>query len=160
MSTGQHLPTIRPATGADLDDLQVLARRTIDACYRAFLGDEAVDWFIGSGASDAHVESHLEKGGVDCLSQEGRIIGFSVLDDSTIDLMMIDPDHHRRGLGRLLLRHAEEMLFARHATIRLESFADNAAANSFYEACGWRHGERLEGEGPTKVEYVKNVKRD
>ncbi|MFC9683764.1 GNAT family N-acetyltransferase [Streptomyces sp. NPDC056948] len=157
MSTGQHLPAIRPATGADLDDLQVLARRTIDACYRAFLGDEAVDWFIGSGASDAHVESHLGTGGVQCLSQEGRIIGFSILDGSTIDLMMIDPDHHRRGLGRLLLRHAEEALLARYPTIRLESFADNAAANSFYEACGWRHGDRLEGDGLAKVEYVKTT---
>jgi GNAT superfamily N-acetyltransferase len=100
-SSGQHLPAIRPATGADLDDLQVLARR-----------------------------------------------------------MMIDPDRHRRGLGRRLLRHAEETLLARYASIRLESFADNAAANSFYEACGWRHGDRLEGEGPTKVEYVKNARDD
>ncbi|MFB7928153.1 GNAT family N-acetyltransferase [Streptomyces sp. NPDC056039] len=155
MSTAQHLPVIRPATGADLDDLQALARRTIDARYRAFLGDEAVDWFIGSGASDAHVESHLEKGAVHCLSQEGGILGFSILDGPTIDLMMIDPDHHRRGLGRLLLHHAEETLLARHSTIRLESFADNTAANSFYEACGWRPGDLLEGEGPAKVEYLK-----
>jgi ribosomal protein S18 acetylase RimI-like enzyme len=66
--------------------------------------------------------------------------------------MMIDLDRHRRGLGRRLLRHAEETLLARYASIRLESFEDNAAANSFYEACGWRHGDRLEGEGPTKVE--------
>jgi ribosomal protein S18 acetylase RimI-like enzyme len=119
-----------------------------------------VDWFIGSGASDAHVKSHLERGGVHCLSQEGRIIGLAMLDGSTIDLMMIDPDRHRRGLGRRLLRHAEETLLARYATIRLESFADNAAANSFYAACGWRHGDRLEGEGPTKVEYVKNARGD
>ncbi|MFF3685952.1 hypothetical protein [Streptomyces sp. NPDC002187] len=59
---------------------RALARDTIDACYRGFLGDEAVDWFIGSGASDAHVRSHLERGGVHCLIQDGRIIGFSILD--------------------------------------------------------------------------------
>ncbi len=41
------------------------------------------------------------------------------------------------------------------SSIRLESFADNAAANSFYEACGWLHGDRLTGEGPAKVEYIK-----
>lgn len=51
----EHHPTIRPATEEDLGTLQALARRTIDACYRGFLGDEAVDWFIGSGASDSHV---------------------------------------------------------------------------------------------------------
>ncbi|MFD6970016.1 GNAT family N-acetyltransferase [Streptomyces sp. NPDC059949] len=157
MSTGQHYVTVRPATGEDLDDLQALARRTIDACYRAFLGDEAVDWFIGSGASDAHVRNHLERGGVHCLvNQEGRIIGFSILDGPTIDLMMVDPDHHRRGLGRLLLQHAEAALLAQHSTIRLESFAENAAANSFYEACGWLHGNRLTDQGPVKIEYIKN----
>lgn len=34
-----------------------------------------------------------------CLSQDGRIVGFSVLDGPTIDLLMVDPDHHR-ALGR------------------------------------------------------------
>ncbi|MEU3301692.1 GNAT family N-acetyltransferase [Streptomyces sp. NPDC006678] len=161
VSTGQHHPIIRSASGEDLEDLQALARRTIDACYRAFLGDEGVDWFIGSGASDAHVKNHLERGGVHCLvGEEGRIIGFTILDGPTIDLMMVDPDHHRRGLGRLLLRHAEAALLAQYSTIRLESFADNAAANSFYEACGWLHGDRLSGEGPAKVEYIKSGTND
>jgi hypothetical protein len=74
VSTGQHRPTIRPASEEDLDDLQDLACRTIDTCYRAFLGDEAVDRFIASGASDAHVKHHLERGGVlpgDQLTDEG-----------------------------------------------------------------------------------------
>jgi DNA-binding transcriptional LysR family regulator/ribosomal protein S18 acetylase RimI-like enzyme len=149
---------IRPARGEDLDDLQALARRTIDRCYRAFLGDDVVDRFIGSGASDAHVKNHLEQGGVHCLiAREGRIIGFSIVDGPTIDLMMVDPDHHRRGLGRLLLQHAEAALLAHHTTIRLESFADNAAANAFYEACGWRQGDRMAEGGPAKIEYVKSV---
>ncbi|MFB7368945.1 GNAT family N-acetyltransferase [Streptomyces sp. NPDC056222] len=156
MSTGQRRPTIRPATGGDLDALQTLARRTIDTCYRRFLGDEAVDWFIHSGASDAHVKSHLERGGVNCLCQDDQIVSISILDGPTIDLMMVDPDHHRRGLGRFLLRQSEETLFAQYPSIRLETFADNAPANSFYQACGWVHGDRMEDEGPAKVEYTKS----
>ncbi|MFD0557913.1 GNAT family N-acetyltransferase [Stackebrandtia endophytica] len=66
------------------------------------------------------------------------------------------PDHHRQGLGRLLLRHAEETLLARYSSIRLETFPNNARAMSFYEACGWVLGDRLEGEGPVKVVYTKN----
>lgn len=158
VSTGEHGPTIRPASGEDLDDLQALARRTIDTCHRVFLSDEGVDRFIGSGASDAHVKNHLERGGVHCLiSHEGRTIGFSILDGPTIDLMMVDPDHHRQGLGRLLLQHAEPALLAQYSTIRPESFADNAAANSFYEACGWLRGDQPTGEGPAKFEYVKRA---
>ncbi|MEU6450734.1 GNAT family N-acetyltransferase [Streptomyces sp. NPDC046979] len=155
MSTGQHHPTVRPAAGEDIDDLQALARRTIDLCYRGFLGDEAVGRFIDSGASDAHVKSHLEQGGVHCLRQGDRIVGLTILDGPTVDLIMVDPDHHRRGLGRLLLQHAEETLLAQYSTIRLETFADNARAKSLYEACGWVRWE-LEGEGPTRFEYTKN----
>ncbi|MFF5451659.1 GNAT family N-acetyltransferase [Streptomyces sp. NPDC012950] len=160
MPTGQQPPSIRPATGEDLADLQALARRTIDTCHRGFLGDEAVDRFIGSGASDAHVKTHLEQGEVHCLTQNNRIVGFSVLDGPTVDLMMIDPDHHRRGLGRLLLRRAEETLLARHSTVRLETFPENTRAVAFYEACGWTPGGRLEGEGPAKAEYTKNRTTD
>lgn len=157
VSPEESRPTIRPATAEDLGDLQALARRTIDTCYRGFLGDEAVDWFIGSGASDAHVKSHLERGGVYCLSQHGRLVGVSILDGPTVDLMMVAPDHHRRGLGRLMLRHAEETLLAQYPTIRLETFPDNTRATSFYEACGWVLGDRLEGEGQDKVEYTKTA---
>ncbi|MFF3685951.1 GNAT family N-acetyltransferase [Streptomyces sp. NPDC002187] len=70
--------------------------------------------------------------------------------------MMVDPDCHRRGLGRLLLRHAEATLLVQYPAIRLESFADNAAANSFYEACGWSRGGQLEGEGPAKAEFTRS----
>ncbi|GAB3697713.1 GNAT family N-acetyltransferase [Saccharopolyspora tripterygii] len=156
MTVEPHQPTIRPAVRRDLGGLQALARRTIDACYRGFLGDDAVNGFIGSGASDAHVTSHLERGGVHCLSQDDRVLGFSILDGPTVDLMMVDPDHHRRGLGRVLLQHAEEVLVAEHSTIRLETFAGNTSARSFYEACGWGLGQRWEEAGLTKLEYVKS----
>lgn len=156
MTIEQHYPTVRPATGEDLGALQNLARRTIDTCYRGFLGDEAVDWYIGSGAPDAHVKSHLDRGGVHCLIEDSQIIGLSILDGATVDLMMVDPDHHRRGMGRLLLRHAEETLLAQHSTIRLETFPDNVRATSFYAACGWVPGDRLEGEEPPKIEYTKS----
>ncbi|MFH8236837.1 GNAT family N-acetyltransferase [Streptomyces sp. NPDC018321] len=91
-----------------------------------------------------------------CLSQGGRIVGLSVLDGPTVDLMMVDADHHRRGSGRLLLRHAEETLLAQYTTIRLETFPGNARAMSFYEACGWVLGDRLEGEGPVKLVFTKS----
>ncbi|MFJ7415284.1 GNAT family N-acetyltransferase [Streptomyces sp. NPDC098077] len=155
MTTGAR-PTIRPATEDDLGELRALARRTIDTCYRGFLGDEAVDWFIGSGASDEHVRSHLEQGGVYCLSLGGgRIVGLTILDGPTVDLMMVDPDFHRRGWGRLLLRQAEETLLARYSTIRLETFPDNVRAKAFYEACGWVLGDLPAGEGPAKLVYTK-----
>ncbi|MEV0383428.1 GNAT family N-acetyltransferase [Nonomuraea sp. NPDC050643] len=148
-------PSIRSATGKDLAQLQALARRTINAGYRSFLGDEAVDWFIGSAASDDHIATHLDQGHIHCLEQDGQIVGFTILDGPTIDLMMIDQRHHRQGLGRLLFSHAEALLFTRYQDLRLESFTGNTTANAFYEACGWSPAGPLDSTDPPKIEYVK-----
>ncbi len=40
---------IRKAQTDDLPIMQDIAKRTIDKCYRSFVGDEGVDWFINSG---------------------------------------------------------------------------------------------------------------
>ncbi|QUH06018.1 GNAT family N-acetyltransferase [Saccharopolyspora erythraea] len=147
---------MRPAAENDLAALQKLARRTIDARYRSFLGDEAVDWFISSRASDDHIESHFQQGHVHCMEAEGNLVGLAILDGPTIDLMMIDVRCQRQGFGRVLLAHAEEMLFARYEELRLESFADNRTANAFYEACGWSVVGPLESDGPAKIELVRH----
>ncbi|MGH3389700.1 MAG: GNAT family N-acetyltransferase [Actinomadura sp.] len=136
--------------------LQDLARRTIDASYRSFLGDEGVDRFIDSGTSDDHIETHFRQGHVHCMEVGGEAVGLIILDGPTIDLMMVDVRLHRQGLGKVLLSRAEEMLFARYAELRLESFADNAAANAFYAACGWREAGQLDAAAPAKIEFVKH----
>ncbi|MDT0397400.1 GNAT family N-acetyltransferase [Streptomyces edwardsiae] len=146
---------MRPALTEDLAPLQELARRTIDASYRSFLGDESVDWFLDSGASDDHIAAHVRQAHAHCMEVDGRLVGLTILDGPTIDLMMIDAAHRRRGLGRALLSHTEKTLFARYEALCLESFADNAAANAFYTACGWSVAARLESETPAKVELVK-----
>lgn len=148
-------PVIRPAAGKDLGKVQELAHRTIDARYRSFLGDESVEWFIGSVASDDHIESHFRKGHVHCMEAGGDVVGLMILDGPTVDLMMIDVDRQRQGLGRVLLARAEELLFERYDEIRLETFATNHTACTFYEACGWRAAGPLESDGPDRVEYTR-----
>ncbi|OEU92191.1 hypothetical protein DB35_09215 [Streptomyces abyssalis] len=147
---------MRPASATDLPALQELARRTIDSRYRPFLGDESVEGFIGSGASDDHIESHFRQGHVHCMTAAGRIVGLAILEGPTIDLIMIDVDRQREGLGRVLLTEAEKMLFAEYDEIRLESFTSNHAAIAFYEACGWSVKGPLESAGPERVELVRH----
>ena len=105
---------MRPALLEDLVALQELARRTIDASYRSFLGNEGVDWFINSGASDDHIERHFRQGHVYCMEADREIVGLMILDGPTVDLMMIDVRRHRQGLGKLLLSRAEEVLFSQY----------------------------------------------
>ncbi|MET8312300.1 GNAT family N-acetyltransferase [Micromonospora sp. NPDC005173] len=162
MSLQPSHPVVRPALIEDLVALQELARRTIDASYRSFLGNEGVDWFINSGASDDHIESHFRQGHVYCLEADGGIVGLMILDGPTVDLMMIDVRHHRQGLGKVLLSRAEEVLFTQYRVIRLETFVGNKAAIAFYEACGWLVARQMDSgsEMPAKIEFVKHRREE
>jgi GNAT superfamily N-acetyltransferase len=131
---------VRPAQPADVATLIALSRRTISASYRRFLGDEAVDDFIESGAADAYVSEHEANCWV--IVAQGSVAGFGVCVDATIDLMMIDESLHRRGLGSELLAWFETMLFREHGELRLESFAENRVANLFYSSRGWIETDR------------------
>jgi ribosomal protein S18 acetylase RimI-like enzyme len=127
---------IRKAVTSDVSHLMALSRRTISASYRSFLGDEAVDAFIGSGAADRYVEENVGR----CLVilRDEKVVGYAVWQDNLIDLMMIDDAAHRQGLGTLLLQQVEAALFQRCDELILESFEGNQSANAFYRKNGWR----------------------
>ena len=146
---------VRRATEADLHRLQELARGTIDARYRSFLGDEGVDGFLDSGASDGYVVAGLAD--TEVLEVGGRTVGFFVCKENLIDLMMVDHDMHRRGYGTTLLRHAEAELLRSYDEIVLESFEDNDQANAFYRKNEWVEHERLfdEALGSNKIVFKK-----
>jgi len=132
---------VRKALAVDVEALIDLARRTIGASYRPFLGDEAVDSFLGSGAVERYVTENI--GACTILERGGRVLGYAVCRDNLVDLMLVDHACHRQGLGTALLRHVEEELGWRFAELRLESFAANGAANAFYRKHGWLEGSRF-----------------
>jgi len=144
------------ATLADAATLVDLARRTIDACYRSFLGDDAVDGFIGSGAVDRYVEANIDFTVV--ITCDEKIVGFACWRDELIDLMMIDHTLHRQGLGTQLITHVETMLFEAHDEIRLNTFTGNERTVAFYRKNGWHETSRFQDEasGSEKIVFVKS----
>ena len=127
---------IRNAQPDDLTSLQDIARRTIDKCFRTFLGDDGVNSFINSGDSDQELQKHLEN--CDVVVKEDAIVAFSIYFDDLIHLMMVDVRLHRTGIGSRLLAHTERQLFGRgKKTIRLETFEGNHQAVNFYTKYGW-----------------------
>ncbi len=127
---------IRKACADDLPRMQEIARRTIDKCYRSFLGDGSVDWFIHSGESDRELQKHIEE--CDVLLKDNAIVAFAIYFKDLIHLMMVDVCLHRTGIGSRLLAHSEIQLFARgNTTIRLETFEGNHQAINFYVKNGW-----------------------
>ena len=132
---------IRRACAADLPQMQKIAKRTIDHCYRPFLGDKGVDWFIHSGESDRELTKHIRH--CDLIQAVNKITGFAIYFDDLIHLMMVDVNQHRTGIGSRLLAHTETQLLARgNAILRLSTFAGNHQAINFYLKNGWSEAGR------------------
>lgn len=66
----------------------------------------------------------------------GTVVGFLSADpyDRFIQALFIDPAWQSRGIGTILLRHAQTVL---PGPIRLTCAARNKAARAFYERRGW-----------------------
>jgi ribosomal protein S18 acetylase RimI-like enzyme len=65
-----------------------------------------------------------------------------------INVLYVDPDQHRRGIGRQLVQHLSACLADRGVTsVRVGVLTANHQARLFYEALGGQHlGERLLAE--------------
>jgi ribosomal protein S18 acetylase RimI-like enzyme len=146
---------IRPAMRADIDSLITLSRQTISACYRVFLSDQVVEEFIDSGSADEYIRENIQN----CLVivSEGNIVGYSVIKENLIDLMMIDHRFHHCGFGTQLLRHLEEKLSGTFDELVLESFEGNEQAHSFYRKNEWSEEKRFFDEisGVNKIVFRK-----
>ena len=128
---------IRKAKVDDIQILQDIARRTIDARCRSFIGDDKVDWYISSGECDEGVAKSIDKCAV--LVKSSVIVGYCVYFDDLVHTMMVDVKHHRSGYGSRLLSYAEQALHsAGHETIRLTTYEGNDQAINFYIKNGWR----------------------
>lgn len=150
---------VRKALASDLGSLIALSHNTINASYRRFLGDEAVDAFLASGAADRYIEENIGRCAV--IVRDEQIVGYSVCRDNVIELMMIDHTVHRQGLGTELLVYVEQALFETRDELRLESFEDNQNANAFYRKNGWREVSRYfdQDSGVNKVVFYKTGDR-
>ena len=127
---------VRWAEPGDVETLIELSLRTTRASYPGFLGEAAVEAFVGTGAVDGFVRQNVSRALVVTLG--GEVAGYAVGTGHHVDQLMIDERFHRQGLGTLLLARLEEHLFRRHDALELESFRDNDQANAFYRKHGWQ----------------------
>ena len=71
--------------------------------------------------------------------------------------MMINHEQHRIGLGSVLVKHCEKVLFEKYQELKLESFEYNEKANNFYLKKGWEilRTEHDEISGSNKYIFTK-----
>lgn len=151
-----ELASIRPAQAADLDGLIAFPKRTILACYPPFLGREAVEGYIASGAVEKFFEEKLPRCFV--LEQDGALTGVAAHTGSFVELLMVDVGLHRKGLGGRLMDHLEALLFESSPEITLESFTRNSQANAFYGKRGWSTVDHYD-DTETGVPMIKMSKK-
>jgi ribosomal protein S18 acetylase RimI-like enzyme len=127
--------TLRPATQQDVEPLAALSHRTILVKYPEVIGLEMVEGYVASGAVPQYYGENNSL--IRVAELDGQLVGACAVKDNTIDLMMVDVDQHRSGIGSQLLADAETRLFASHDRLTLDSFRDNAQAVDFYKKHGW-----------------------
>ena len=127
--------TLRKAKEQEITFFEEFARSVIDRNYRAFLGDEAVDFFIGSGASDQYIAENIGDTTLAVLGDE--VVGMCVCKDNLIDLVMVRNELQGQGIGSALIEMVSKELLERYSSIRVECFEKNTKANRFYVKNGW-----------------------
>jgi GNAT superfamily N-acetyltransferase len=88
--------------------------------------------------------------------EDGRVVAFSMANaaGATVWAMFVRPEHEGRGIGRELMRRAEEWLFSRGCgeIWLLTDRNPRVRANGFYQRLGWTSaGMQEDGQ----VKYVK-----
>lgn len=147
--------TLRKANADELAFVQEFAKAVIDKNYRSYMGDEAVDFFIGSGASDQYMQECLDD--TILAVADGAVVGISVCKDDLIDLFMVRNELQGKGVGGMFMSKLCEELLQTYPRIRVECFEKNEKANCFYERCGWIR-EKMEYDeeiGDKRVFYYK-----
>jgi putative acetyltransferase len=120
---------IRRAAPADLDVLPDIWLRSVRATHD-FLSEQDIQSllplvrdYLAASASGLWV----------LCADGGAVMGFMGMAGNKIEALFLGPEHHRRGGGRRLVRHAQELC----GELTVDVNEQNPAAVRFYEACGF-----------------------
>jgi putative acetyltransferase len=120
---------IRRAIPTDRDALVDIWLRSVRATH-TFLSEEDIQSLLP--LARAYLTSEEPELWVLC-SDAGATMGFMGMSGSKMDALFLAPEFHRRGGGRRLVRHAQEL----RGELTVDVNEQNPAARRFYEACGF-----------------------
>ncbi|NTZ08761.1 acetyltransferase [Burkholderia metallica] len=128
---------IRQSTEADATRVLDIWRNAVDATHH-FLSDD------DRRSIESEVVAFLPSAPLDlAVDESDRPVGFMLLDGSHMEALFVDPDHHRAGVGRLLVEEA----LKRHPGLSIDVNEQNQAAAGFYERLGFERCGRSERDG-------------
>jgi putative acetyltransferase len=119
---------IRPALPTDREALVDVWLRSVRATH-TFLSDEDIQSLLPVVRDVALPQLEVW---VLC-SDSGAVMGFMGLSGSKMEALFLAPEFLRRGGGRRLVWHAQEL----RGELTVDVNEQNPAARQFYEACGF-----------------------
>lgn len=116
----------------------------IGAILSAFVDETPWMPRLHSRAEDiAHAGQMIERGWVTVAACDADVAGFLARDGAAVHALYVAQSNRGHGLGSALVQDAQ----SRSATLRLWTFAANAAARRFYIGHGFTEGQRTDGAG-------------
>jgi len=93
--------------------------------------------------------------------EHDQAIGHALVSGNELVHLFIDPEHHRKGIGRQLLAIGERLIRqGGHRQAQLHTIVGNAPAIGLYESCGWELTDETEDELlPNGASYTEHVMR-
>lgn len=114
---------------------------------------------VSTVISDEQVRKAIELTGRGWVIElEGEVVGFAVgnATNGNIWALFVDPDHERRGYGRLLHDTAVSWLWSKGLERLWLTTEPGTRAQKFYEAAGWRlAGQTERGEARYELSAAK-----
>jgi len=133
---------IRPATAADVPDMQALGQVVWPVTYEHFAGADHVAANLAAWwTAEALTASLAESAAVLVAVDGARVVGLVEVGEYDGDPVMwklyVHPDRHGEGIGSALLAAALAALPAESAPLRTEYTAGNEPAGRWYAARGF-----------------------
>lgn len=133
-------------------DISLGIARASDALRIATLSRDLVESGLGWSWTTERVGASIRnRAALVVAARAGeRVVGFGIMrygeDEAHLDLLGVDPEHRRAGLGRRLVEWLEKpAVLAGLASAVLEVRASNRGAQAFYQRLGYRSIAHLAG---------------
>ncbi|WP_243543881.1 GNAT family N-acetyltransferase [Pseudodesulfovibrio tunisiensis] len=154
---------VREASEFDVFAIEEIMRASFEASYAHFMPEQYVREFFDENRAAKVARSGWNS--VAVAEIMGRICGFVMYQDNTVNELWVHPDDMGRGVGSALLDHAEERIREkRFPTATLYCYEPNEKALAFYGKRRYRKTSSFPSTdvagGPvTVLTLVKMLKR-
>lgn len=135
------IASLRLSRPTDGQSVATVLYSTFESTWLPQVTPTSAAWFRNSAKPELYWQ---ERGALFVVAEiDGHVVGFVDWDADFVNALHVRNDCARRGIGRLLLNHAERaMIGAGQQQARLETDTFNIASRAFYTAHGYEEREQ------------------